>query len=129
MKMRYSRMTNQSNQASGPDRIASGGSGPAIRRTTISLDADLVHRCRPYGSQTNVLEAALRAFLAQPDPAVPRTMPVGSTVVRVHVDPSLLPPIKRFAIDQAFARRQRVTQRAVVEDILRSYLDRLDAQH
>ena len=68
----------------------------------------------------------MRAFLEHPDLEVPREPLIAKDLQVVRVDSELLLRIRQFALDQHARRGKRVTKRAIVEEVLRAYLDALD---
>ncbi|KPV54688.1 hypothetical protein SE17_02110 [Kouleothrix aurantiaca] len=104
------------------------GTSAPTRRINVALDQALLRRCAPYGSQTEVVEQALRAFFAAPDTAVPRSTVLRETVGTTSVDRQLIMAVKWFALDREVERGRRVSQRAVIEEIVRAYLDARDAE-
>lgn len=98
----------------------------ARRNTSIALDRSLVQRAGAHGSQAGTIEAAVRAFLEHPDLEVPREPLTAKDLQVVRVDSELLLRVRQFALDQHARRGKRVTKRAIVEEVLRAYLDALD---
>ncbi len=99
-----------------------------VRRVNVALDQALLQRCAPYGSQTKVVEQALRAFFKAPDTAVPRSTVLGETVGTTPVDSRLILAVKQFALDREAERGRRVFQRAIIDEIVRAYLDARDVE-
>lgn len=95
-------------------------------RVTVAINRDLLQGTRPYGTHIDVLDAALRVFLEHPDPEVPRKPPAPVPLQRVRIDRDLWLRLQRFVVDQEERRQHRVTQRAIIEEVLQRYLASLE---
>lgn len=87
----------------------------------------LVKRARSYGSPAGVIETALHAFMEHPDPDVPRAPLTEKNTQMVRLDTELLRWVRAFARDQQLRQGRRISARAIIDDVLRTYLDAQDA--